>query len=490
MLSVSVPADAPVKLVHLRLHNASRNTRTATLTWYAELMLGDHRSHTASTVVTRLHAETGMLIADNAMSEHFGGGVVFMDTSERHRVVTGDRTAFIGRNRTLATARGLSGIASRPGGRRAGSVRCHPDRGDAWRRERPARSRSCSATPPTWTPRARWRRDSVSPSASRVARDQAVSAWHDRLSRVQIRTPDQALDVMVNRWLLYQTLACRLWGRTAFYQSSGAFGFRDQLQDVLALLWLDPALARAQLLRAASRQFVEGDVQHWWHEPGGHGVRTRFSDDRLWMIYAALHYIEVTGDRAVLDEIVPFLAGRRLEPDEHELYQPASASDEHGTLFEHCARAIDISLDGGAHGLPFIGTGDWNDGMSRVGEGGRGESVWLAWFQLALLPRFADLAEARGEHERARRYRNRAMTLETAADDAWDGGWYRRAYFDDGTPLGSTSNSECRIDAIAQAWAVLSGRADPEAGAHGDGLGRSPAGTPRQRPGAAADAAV
>ena len=317
-----------------------------------------------------------------------------------------------------------------------------------------------------------------------------MSAWHDRLSRVQIRTPDQALDVMVNRWLLYQTLACRLWGRTAFYQSSGAFGFRDQLQDVLALLWVDPALARAHLLRAASRQFVEGDVQHWWHEPGGHGVRTRFSDDRLWMIYAAMHYVDVTGDRGVLDEVVPFLVGRRLEPDEHEVYQPASASVERARC-SSTARGRSTSASTAAPTVcRLIGTGDWNDGMSRVGEGGKGESVWLAWFQLALLPRFAELADARGEHERARRYRNRVMTLETAADDAWDGAWYRRAYFDDGTPLGSTANSECRIDAIAQAWAVLSGRADPEAGAHGDGLGGPPAGAARQRPGAAADAAV
>ena len=460
-LSVSVPADAPVKLVHLRLHNASRNTRTATLTWYAELTLGDLRSHTASTVVTRLHAETGMLIADNAMSEHFGGGVAFMDTSARQRVVTGDRTAFIGRNRTLATARGLSGIAtSRVGAALdpCGVIQIVVTLGPGETREV---SFVLGHAPDVDTARALAERFR-DPSASRVAGDQAVSAWHDRLSRVQIRTPDQALDVMVNRWLLYQTLACRLWGRTAFYQSSGAFGFRDQLQDVLALLWVDPALARAHLLRAASRQFVEGDVQHWWHEPGGHGVRTRFSDDRLWMIYAAMHYVDFTGDSAVLDEVVPFLVGRRLEPGEHELYQPVSPSMERATLFEHCARAIDISLDSGAHGLPLMGSGDWNDGMSRVGEGGKGESVWLAWFQLALLPRFAELADARGEHERARRYRNRAMTLETAADDAWDGAWYRRAYFDDGTPLGSTSNSECRIDAIAQAWAVLSGRADPK----------------------------
>ncbi len=461
MLSVSVHPDAAVKLVHLRLHNASRNARTATLTWYAELTLGDQRSQTASTIVTRVHAETGMLIADNAMSEHFGGGVVFMDTSAPQRVVTGDRTAFIGRNRTLATARGLSGIAAGRVGAAldpCGVIQVVATLGAGETRQVSFVLGHAADVDAARALAARFR----DPSEARVAGDRAVTAWNDRLRRVQVRTPDQAFDVMVNRWLLYQTLACRLWGRTAFYQSSGAFGFRDQLQDVLALLWVDPALARGHLLRAASRQFVEGDVQHWWHEPGGHGVRTRFSDDRLWLIYAAMHYIDFTGDHAVLDEVVPFLVGRRLEPDEHEVYQPVSASIELGTLFEHCARAIDISLDGGAHGLPLIGTGDWNDGMSRVGEGGKGESVWLAWFQLALLPRFAELADARGEHERARRYRNRAMTLESAADDAWDGAWYRRAYFDDGTPLGSTANSECRIDAIAQAWAALSGRGDPK----------------------------
>ena len=418
------------------------------------------RSHTASTVVTRLH-ETGMLIADNAMSEHFGGGVVFMDTSERQRVITGDRTAFIGRNRTLATARGLSGLANGRVGAAldpCGVLQVAVTLGAGETREVAFVLGHATDVEAAAGLAQRFRE----PAESRGATARAVSTWDDRLSRVQIRTPDTALDVVVNRWLLYQTMACRLWGRTAFYQSSGAFGFRDQLQDVLALLWVDPALARGHLLHAASRQFVEGDVQHWWHEPAGHGVRTRFSDDRLWLIYAAMHYVEFTGDRGVFDQLVPFLTGRRLDPHEHELYQPSSASAEQATLFEHCARAIDISLDAGVHGLPLMGTGDWNDGMSRVGEGGQGESVWLAWFQLTLLPQFAELAEARGEHERARRYRNRVMTLETAADEAWDGGWYRRAYFDDGTPLGSTANSECKIDAIAQAWAVLSGGADPK----------------------------
>jgi cyclic beta-1,2-glucan synthetase len=461
VLSVSVPADAPVKLLHLRLHNASRSSRTATLTWYAELTLGDHRSHTASTIVTRLDVETGMLVADNVMSEHFGGGVLFMDTSERQRAVTGDRTAFIGRNRTLATARGISGVA---GGRvgaaldPCGVVQVAVSLGAGETRQVSFVLGHAADVDAARELAARFR----DPVAAQAADDRAVAIWDERLSRVQIRTPDAALDVLVNRWLLYQTLACRVWGRTAFYQSSGAFGFRDQLQDVLALLWVDPRLAHAQLLHAASRQFVEGDVQHWWHEPGGHGVRTRFSDDRLWMVYVAMQYIDVTGDHTVLEHVVPFLAGRRLDPHEHEVYQPAHPSDEQGTLFEHCARAIDISLDSGAHGLPLMGTGDWNDGMNRVGEGGLGESVWLAWFQLAILPRFAALAEARGDLERARRYRNRVMTLETAAEAAWDGAWYRRAYFDDGTPLGSTTNPECRIDAIAQAWAVLSGHGDPQ----------------------------
>ena len=459
-LSVTVPADAPVKILHLRVHNAARSTRTATLTWYAELVLGDTRLRTATTIVTRQDAATGMLLADNVASELFGPGVVFMDTSEARRVVSGDRAAFIGRNRTLARARGIGGMqAGRTGAALdpCGVVQVDVTLGSGETRDviflmghapDADQARQLALT----------FRD---PVAALAAREAALARWDDRLGRLTLRTPDPTLDVMLNRWLPYQTLACRIWGRTAFYQSSGAFGFRDQLQDVLALLTSEPGIGRAQLLRAASRQFVEGDVQHWWHEPGGQGVRTRFSDDRWWLVFAALHYVEVTGDAAVFDEVVPFLEARRLAAHEHELYQPAFPSPESGTLFEHCARAVDISLEAGAHGLPLIGTGDWNDGLSQVGPLGRGESVWLAWFQLAVLPRFAALADERGQPERVRRYRNRIMTLEMAADAAWDGAWYRRAYFDDGTPLGSVTNSECRIDAIAQAWAVLSGRAEP-----------------------------
>jgi cyclic beta-1,2-glucan synthetase len=281
------------------------------------------------------------------------------------------------------------------------------------------------------------------------------------LSTISVQTPDAEFDALFNRWALYQALGCRMWARSALYQSSGAYGFRDQLQDCMAFVYAEPEIARTHLLRAASRQFIEGDVQHWWHEPSGRGVRTRFSDDLVWLPFVADHYVRITGDAAIWDAHAPYLAMRSLAPAEQEIYDQPVQSDEIGTLYEHCVRALNRACTVGEHGLPLIGSGDWNDGMNRVGLHGKGESVWLAWFLAATLRKFAVHAEARGDANVATDYRARASAYAAAVEQtSWDGKWYRRAYFDDGSPLGTTSDEECRIDAIAQSWAVLSGAGD------------------------------
>jgi cyclic beta-1,2-glucan synthetase len=457
-----VPLDASIKISRLKIRNESGRPRRLSVTAYVEWVLGVSRAASAPFVVSEIDAETGAMLAMNPWRIGFGTRVAFADIAGRQQSWTGDRTEFLGRNGALdhpaalaaaAPLSNLTGAGLDPCGALQTLVELEPQGateivfflGEAATR---AEARSLVT---------RYRTVDLDAVLAAVTRH-----WDDVLGAVQVKTPDRSLDIMLNRWLLYQTLACRVWARSAFYQASGAFGFRDQLQDGMALAVARPAITRAHLLRAAARQFGEGDVQHWWLPQTGQGVRTRVSDDRVWLAYAVANYVETTGDDRVLDEMIPFIEGAALRPGEHDSFFQPMISDQQATLFEHCARGLDQSLAVGDHGLPLIGTGDWNDGMNRVGELGKGESTWLGWFLHTTLTALAPLAEGRGERVRAATWRAHADTLRDALErEGWDGGWYRRGYFDDGTPLGSAASSECRIDSIAQSWSVISGAADP-----------------------------
>ena len=457
-----VPVDDPVKITRLKITNRSERSRRLSVTSYVEWMLGSSRSAAQPFIVTEIDPETGAMLAQNPWSIDFGQRVAFADLAGRQLSWTGDRTEFVGRNGTLDQPAALAGIAPLSNRVGAGLDPC-----GALQTRLELKANGTAEIVFLLGETATRAEAQALLKKYRAADLEAVLAavvrlWDDALGTVQVTTPDRSMDILLNRWLLYQTLACRIWARSAFYQAGGAYGFRDQLQDVQALLVSKPEVTREHLLRAAARQFVAGDVQHWWLPESGRGIRTRVADDRVWLAYVAAHYVEVTDDLRVLDEIIPFLEGPTLHEGEHDAFFQPTVSHEQATLFEHCARALDQSLALGSHGLPLIGTGDWNDGMNRVGEQGKGESIWLGWFLHATLTGFARLADGRAESERAANWRRHAAALGEALErEGWDGDWYRRAYFDDGTPLGSASNSECRIDSIAQSWSVISRAGDP-----------------------------
>ncbi|HVE78216.1 MAG TPA: glucoamylase family protein [Gemmatimonadaceae bacterium] len=462
-LTLGVAEDEPVKLSLLRVTNRGTGPRRIAVTAYAEWTLGTLREHTQHQVHTGFDRDHGAIFARNFFDPQFAGLVAFCAASEPVASHTADRREFLGRNGSAADPAGLrAGTLSGATGTGidpCAALRCVLSLAPGETRELVILLGAADGDDAARRVVAEYR--DVGRAATAVAG--TLEGWVRRLSVVQVHTPDPSFDAMLNRWALYQALACRMWARSALYQSGGAYGFRDQLQDTMAFVYAEPDIARAHIVRAASRQFVEGDVQHWWHPQSGRGVRTRFSDDLAWLPYVADHYVRVTGDRSVLDESAPFLTMRALEPHEHEVYDLPQTSDERASVYEHCLRALRRACTAGAHGLPLIGIGDWNDGMNRVGVEGRGESVWLAWFLVTTLRAFAEHAVARGDGAVAADLRARADAYVAAVEaHGWDGDWYRRAFFDDGTPLGSAQSDECRIDAIAQSWSVISGAGAPE----------------------------
>ncbi len=454
---VFVPVDAPVKLIRLRLRNLSATARRLTATYYAEWLIGATASVAKPHITTVYDPAQKAILAQNGWTPEFGGRVAFLSASADPHSVSGDRRDFLGQDGDVSSPDALHrwdlGGRFTPGGDACAAYQVHImlDPGATQDvvfvlgegADHAAAARLI----------ARWR----NPAEITGAFEDLRAFWDTQLGALQVKTPDPALNLMVNQWLPYQNLSCRMMARAGFYQAGGAFGFRDQLQDMLGVLHSDPKRVRGHILRAARHQFEEGDVLHWWHPPGSQGVRTRCSDDYLWLPYVVARYIEATDDTAILSEDLPFLTAPELRADEGDRYERFNRG-ETASLLEHCARAIDRGLRTGAHGLPLIGSGDWNDGMDRIGAGGKGESVWLAWFQIATIRAFTPLAKVTGETNRVERWQVHVQKLQAALDEhAWDGAWYVRAFDDDGVPWGSGTNDECRIDLIAQCWSVLCG---------------------------------
>jgi len=461
-LTLYVAMDAPVKFAVCKVRNLSARPRKVSVTGYWEWVLDDLRQRTLLHVQTEVDTDTGALLARNRYHGDFADRIAFVDAADAGGTLTGDRLEFLGRNGSPSRPAALqrSRLSGRVGAGfdPAGAVQVVLEIPPGQEREAVFRLGSARSVGEVQALVRRFREH----GAPRAALERVWEYWGRTLGTVNVDTPDSSVNVLVNGWLMYQVLCCRLWARTGFYQSGGAFGFRDQLQDVMALVHAEPGLTREHLLRAASRQYPEGDVQHWWHPPAGRGVRTRVSDDFLWLPYAACRYAFCTGDTGVWDESVAFIEGRPLKDGEESYYDMPSTSRQSASLYEHCVRAVGHGLRFGSHGLPLMGSGDWNDGMNLVGIKGRGESVWLAFFLCDVLRQFALVARSRSDDAMAERCDANAAALRAAIErEAWDGAWYRRAYFDDGTPLGSASSPECQIDSLPQSWSVISGAGEP-----------------------------
>ncbi|MEQ1599230.1 MAG: glucoamylase family protein [Methylotenera sp.] len=461
-LTTYVAMDAPVKFVVIKLKNISKRTRKLSVLGYCELVMGEWRHANMMQIVTEHDAHTGAILAKNAYGRECANRIVFAHVSEKDNSFTGSRTEFIGRNSSLSSPAAMrrKRLSGKVG---AGLDPCIGLQAQITLLENQEREL-------VFIFGAAKNIDEIQGyvqkmggvAGARQTLDSVHEYWNHTLGAVQVETPDAALNVLTNGWLLYQTISCRLWGRSGYYQSGGAYGFRDQLQDTMALVHATPWLAREQIIRCAERQFSQGDVQHWWHPPNGQGVRTHFSDDYLWLAYATCRYVLSTGDTAILDEQIHFLEGRPLNPVEEAYYDLPQRSNDSASLYDHCVRAIKNGLRFGIHQLPLMGCGDWNDGMNLVGKDGKGESVWLAWFLLDNLISFSKIANMMGDFGFAENCTTQAALLKGNIEtNAWDGEWYRRAYFDDGTPLGSKENDECQIDSISQSWAVISKSGDP-----------------------------
>jgi cyclic beta-1,2-glucan synthetase len=461
-LRMGVPTEDAVKIQVLDITNSGESMRKLSVVPYVEWVLGVDREKTQAYVRTSLDEATGVMIACNFFQPDFADTAAFLAMSEPLTGFTASRREFLGRNGSLSAPDALHrqklsrllGDTVDPCGVLETTIELAPGETRTI-----AVVLGAAKADEALAVAEKYR----TPERANAAIDEAAGKWQRRLGTISVKTPEPSFDLMVNQWALYQALSCRMWGRTALYQSSGAFGFRDQLQDVMAFVYSEPALAREHILRAASRQFEEGDVQHWWHPHNGRGIRTRFSDDLVWLPFVVHHYLAVTGDNSILDEKIHYIRMRALHPGEDELYELPEVSDIQETLFDHCVRALNRACTTGSHRLPLIGSGDWNDGMNRVGIEGRGESVWLAWFLISTLRNFAEHADARAQNDTAAEMRDRADGYSVAIEEsAWDGDWYRRAYYDDGTPLGSKESGECKIDSIAQSWSVISGAGTPE----------------------------